>query len=431
VSCRLVVPADCRTWSVGVEDVTAARGRRFRSAAIQPLLGIYTVAAGRLTADQAASVEDRRIGKRGSGGNGATTCHGPRADAASAGSLSTDVSAMSVNTATRQLDEPSNAVLLEVSDLHVQFVRGDRAVNAVNGLSYSVDIGQTLAIIGESGSGKTASSRAIMGLLAPSAKTSGSIKFEGRELLGLSDKQMRRHRGPDMAMVFQDPARSLNPTMRIGSQIAEAIRAHEPMGKVAAHEKVIELLGRVRMSAPAQRYNEYPHQLSGGMRQRVMIAMALACHPKLLIADEATTALDVTTQAQIMSLLVELQRELGMAVVMISHDLGLAASYADQVIVMYAGRAVERADTHTLFRHVRMPYTDALLAAIPRIERPPHEKLSLIGGRPPDLSVDVEGCIFAPRCPVAHDDCRQISPVLEEHEPGHWWACRYPIEDRT
>jgi oligopeptide/dipeptide ABC transporter ATP-binding protein len=324
-------------------------------------------------------------------------------------------------------DGSAPGALLEVSDLRVRFTRGDHEVHAVNGLTYSVEIGRTLAIIGESGSGKTASSRAIMGLLPPSAKVTGSIRFGGKELLGLSDKQMREHRGPDVAMVFQDPARSLNPTMRIGVQIAEAIRAHQPLSRKQAHAKVVDLLARVRLSAPAQRYNEFPHQLSGGMRQRVMIAMALACEPKLLIADEATTALDVTTQAQIMNLLRDLQRDLGMAVIMISHDLGLAASYADEIIVMYAGQAVERAETHELFSHVRMPYTEALLEAVPRLERPPHEQLALIGGRPPDLSVEMEGCVFAPRCPVAREDCHHVWPEFDEHEPGHWWACRYPI----
>jgi oligopeptide/dipeptide ABC transporter ATP-binding protein len=323
-------------------------------------------------------------------------------------------------------NSPGRQALLQVSDLRVRFVRGERQVHAVNGLNYEVDAGQTLAIIGESGSGKTASSRAVMGLLPPTAQVTGSVRFAGKEFLGLSDKEMREHRGPDVAMVFQDPSRSLNPTMRIGVQIAEAIRAHEPLNKSQAQARVVELLGRVRLSAPAQRYNEYPHQLSGGMRQRVMIAMALACSPKLLIADEATTALDVTTQAQIMNLLRELQRDLGMAVIMISHDLGLAASYADEIIVMYAGQAVERAPTKELFAHVRMPYTEALLDAVPRLESEPHQQLALIGGRPPDLSVAMEGCVFAPRCPVARDDCHEVKPEFEEHEPDHWWACRYP-----
>ncbi|MBO0692335.1 MAG: ABC transporter ATP-binding protein [Acidimicrobiaceae bacterium] len=317
--------------------------------------------------------------------------------------------------------------LLEVSDLRVRFTRVGREVHAVNGLSYSLGERRTLAIIGESGSGKTVSARAIMGLLPPYAEVAGSVRFEGKELLGLSDKEMRTHRGPDIAMVFQDPARSLNPTMRIGAQISEAIRAHESLSPRQARTRVVELLARVRLSEPARRYDEYPHQLSGGMRQRVMIAMALACSPRLLIADEATTALDVTTQAQIMNLIRELQRDLRMAVIMISHDLGLAASYADEIIVMYAGQAVERAMTRELFAHVRMPYTGALLDAVPRLERPPHEELTLVSGRPPDLSLDLVGCPFAPRCPVAQPDCHDRAPLFEQHEPGHWWACWYPI----
>lgn len=316
--------------------------------------------------------------------------------------------------------------LLEVSDLRVRFVRGDTMVHAVEGLSYSLQAGRTLAIIGESGSGKTAGARAIMGLLPPTAEVSGSVRFEGKEFLGLSERAMRAHRGPDIAMVFQDPARSLNPTMRIGAQIAEAIRAHESLSTRQARARVVELLARVRLSAPERRYDEYPHQLSGGMRQRVMIAIALACSPKLLIADEATTALDVTTQAQIMNLIRDLKRDLGMSVIMISHDLSLAASYADEIVVMYAGRAVERASTRDLFARVRMPYTEALLDAVPRLERPPHQELALVSGRPPDLAEDLRGCSFAPRCPAVQDDCRERAPAFEEHEPRHWWACWHP-----
>jgi oligopeptide/dipeptide ABC transporter ATP-binding protein len=270
--------------------------------------------------------------------------------------------------------------VMEVSNLRVRFVNGDRAVQAVNGLSYTIDAGRVLAIIGESGSGKTARSRAIMGLLPPTAQVSGSVRLQGTEILGLPDGAIRRYRGRDMAMVFQDPARSLNPTMRIGVQIIEAIQAHQRLNRREAHDKVVDLLGRVRLSAPAQRFNEFPHQLSGGMRQRVMIALALACEPKLLITDEATTALDVTTQAQIMDLLKELQDDFGMAVIMISHDLGLAACYADEIIVMYAGQTVERAETRSLFSRVRMPYTAALLDAVPRsiLQAPPPRSGSVI-----------------------------------------------------
>ena len=316
--------------------------------------------------------------------------------------------------------------LLEVQDLKVAFASGGREVRAVDGVSYSVYAGQTLAIVGESGSGKTVSCRAVIGLLPPSAVVTGSARFQDAELIGLTDDQLRPHRGADVAMVFQDPARSLNPTMRIGAQIAEAVRAHRRLSLPEARARAVELLRLVHMPLPERRCADYPHQLSGGMRQRVMIAIALACRPKLLIADEATTALDVTTQAQIMELLLELQAELGMALMLISHDLGLAASYADEVIVMYAGRIVEQAPASRLFRHVRMPYTQALLEAIPRLERPAHSLLPVVGGRPPDGAL-LLGCSFAPRCRWAADDCRDAAPPLAEHEPGHRWACWHPV----
>jgi oligopeptide/dipeptide ABC transporter ATP-binding protein len=317
--------------------------------------------------------------------------------------------------------------LLEVDELKVTFADRGRRVCAVDGVSYCVYPGQTLAIVGESGSGKTVSCRAVMGLLPPAAVVTGSARFAGTQLIGLADDQLRVHRGANVAMVFQDPTRSLNPTMRIGGQIAEAIRAHRPVSKAQARELAVELLHLVRMPLPERRCAEYPHQLSGGMRQRVMIAIALACRPRLLIADEATTALDVTTQAQILELLLELQAELGMALMLISHDLGLAASYADEVIVMYAGRIVEQAPARRLFASVRMPYTHALLEAIPRLERPAHSPLPVIGGRPPDLSALPAGCSFAPRCRHAADDCRATEPPLAEHEPGHRWACWHPV----
>jgi oligopeptide/dipeptide ABC transporter ATP-binding protein len=318
-------------------------------------------------------------------------------------------------------------VLLEVNDLRVTFAGRGRPVHAVDGMSFTVRAGQTLAIVGESGSGKTVSCRAVMGLLPSAAVISGSARFAGTQLIGLTDDQLRAHRGANIAMVFQDPTRSLNPTMRIGSQIAEAVRTHRRVTKDQARERAVELLRLVRIPLPERRFAEYPHQLSGGMRQRVMIAIALACRPRLLIADEATTALDVTTQAQIMELLLELQAELGMALMLISHDLGLAASYADDVIVMYAGRIVEQAPASRLFSRVRMPYTQALLEAIPRLERPPHSPLPVVGGRPPDLSALPAGCSFAPRCRRAADDCRAAAPPLAEHEPGHRWACWHPV----
>ena len=319
--------------------------------------------------------------------------------------------------------------LLDVRDLAVRFRQAGRDVPAVNGVSFTAEPGRTLAIVGESGSGKTVSCRAVMGLLPPSAVVTGSARFAGTELLGLSEDDLRRHRGADLAMVFQDPARSLNPTMRVGTQVSEAIRSHLPLDRSAARERAIELMAMVRIPLPRRRYADYPHQFSGGMRQRLMIAIALACHPKLLIADEATTSLDVTTQAQIMDLLLDLQAQLGMALILISHDLGLAASYTDDVIVMYAGGIVEQAATRRLFSAVRMPYTKALLDAVPRLERPPHSPLPVIGGRPPDTGALPPGCPFAPRCPSAADRCRQQAPPLAEHEPGHRWACWFPCEN--
>jgi len=322
--------------------------------------------------------------------------------------------------------------LLQVEDLRVAFAAGGREIRAVDGVSYRVEARQTLAIIGESGSGKTVGCRAIMGLLPGTATISGSAQLRGSELIGLSDAQLRKYRGSDMAMVFQDPARSLNPTMRVGSQITEAIRTHRKMSKSQARDEAVELLRLVRIPAPDRRYHEYPHQLSGGMRQRVMIAIALACRPKLLIADEATTALDVTTQAQIMELLLELQAELGMALIMISHDLGLAASYADEVVVMYAGKIVEQAPAKRLFGDggsVKMRYTRALLDAIPHIEREAHTELPVVGGRPPDPTAMPPGCSFAPRCAHAQDDCTAKAPALAEHSPGHAWACWHPCEN--
>jgi oligopeptide/dipeptide ABC transporter ATP-binding protein len=324
--------------------------------------------------------------------------------------------------------QPAASALLDVSDLRVRFRTRGEVVHAVQGVSVTVEPGQTVAIIGESGSGKTVTAYAIMGLLPRTAQVSGSIRFKGVQLVGRSEKELQDHRGRNVAMVFQDPERSLNPTMQIGTQITEAVRRHLPLDRGQARERAVELLRMVRIPSAERRFHEYPHQLSGGMRQRVVIAIALACEPRLLIADEATTALDVTTQAQIMDLLRELQQQLGTALVMISHDLALAASYAEEVLVMYAGRVVERASAADLFGSVRMPYTRALLEAIPRVEQEPHVLLPVIGGRPPDLSAVVPGCSFAPRCPDAQQDCREQSPPLEEHELGHWWACWHPCK---
>ena len=315
--------------------------------------------------------------------------------------------------------------LLEVDDLHVRFTTRDRRVHAVNGLSYRLSAGRMLAIVGESGAGKSVGVRALLGLLPHTAQVTGSARFAGRELVGLPERDLRTVRGADIAMVFQDPTRSLNPTMRIGTQITEAVRAHSDVDRRGARARAIELLRLVKLAAPGRRFLAYPHQLSGGMRQRVMIAIALAAQPRLLVADEATTALDVTTQAQIMDLLAELRQRLGMAVILITHDLGLAASYAEDVLVMYAGKAVEYAPASTLFARVRMPYTRALLGALPVLEREPHTLLPVIPGQPPDLGTLPDGCAFRFRCGVASDRC-VTAPPFAEHEPGHWWACWHP-----
>jgi len=322
--------------------------------------------------------------------------------------------------------QPAFSSLLAVSELRVTFRSRRGIVYAVQGVSFTIEPGQTLALIGESGSGKTVSAQALMGLLPRSAEVTGSIRFKDEEIVGRSEADLRAYRGRNVAMVFQNPERSLNPTMRVGTQITEAIRTHLPVDHKQAHERAVELLRMVRVPAPERRFYEYPHQLSGGMRQRVVIAIALACGPQVLIADEATTALDVTTQAQIMDLLLDLQQQTGTALLMISHDLGLAATYAEDVIVMYAGQVVERAPAKELFAGVRMPYTQALLDAIPRIELEPHVLLPVVGGRPPDLSVIPVGCPFAPRCPEVQQDCLKQAPPLKEHEAGRWWACWHP-----
>ncbi|HVW17353.1 MAG TPA: ABC transporter ATP-binding protein [Solirubrobacteraceae bacterium] len=325
-------------------------------------------------------------------------------------------------------DRPAAAALLEVTDLTVRFRLGGRVVRAVSGVSYALEEGQTVAIVGESGSGKTVSARAIMGLLPPTAEVGGSVRFRGEELVGLSERGWRRHRGPDLAMVFQDPARSLNPTMRVGAQVTEAVRTHADLSRSAARERALELLALVRLPSVRERYDQYPHELSGGMRQRVMIAIALASDPNVLIADEATTALDVTTQAQIMGLLKDLQQELRMALVMITHDMALAARYSDEILVMYAGKVVEYAPTSAFFvGGGRMPYTRALLEAVPDMSRPAHSLFPVVPGRPPDLTSLPTGCSFSPRCPCAQDDCREVIPELVEHEAQHGWACLHPL----
>jgi oligopeptide/dipeptide ABC transporter ATP-binding protein len=325
--------------------------------------------------------------------------------------------------------------LLETRDLRISFGLRGRSVLAVDGLSYRLFPGKTLAIIGESGSGKTVSCRAVMGLLPSTATVTGSIRLGGRELLGLREAEMRGHRGADIAMVFQDAARSLNPTMRVGQQVSEAIRAHERMSRAAAQRRAVELLHELRVPAANQRYFAYPHQLSGGMQQRVLIAMALACNPRVLIADEATKSVDVTTQARIMEFLLELRERFGMALLMISHDLRLAADFADDVLVMYAGRPVEHAPADRLFADARMPYTKAMLDAAPSLDKRPHTPFAVPERQSAEPSAASLGCAFEPRCSRAQARCTQTSPPFLEHEPGHSWACwcphRLADSDRT
>jgi len=323
----------------------------------------------------------------------------------------------------------ASAPLLEVRDLRVRFHQADRCIAAVDGLSYPLCAGKTLAIIGESGSGKTVSCRALMGLLPQTASVTGSVLLEGMPLLALKESEWRRQRGRKIAMVFQDAARSLNPTMRVGQQITEAIRQHQGVDAAKARARAIDLLDLLRVPDPQQRFLAYPHELSGGMRQRVMIAIAVSGNPQVLISDEATRSLDAITQAETLKLLQDLQRQFGMALIMTSHDLKLASHIADDVLVMYAGRAVERVPRGHLFSRARMRYTRALLDASPHIERPPHTPFPVVPGQPPDLAALPPGCAFEPRCASARELCKLSRPPLEEHERGHWWACWHPCQD--
>jgi peptide/nickel transport system ATP-binding protein len=310
--------------------------------------------------------------------------------------------------------------LLEVEDLRVHFDTEDGVVKAVDGVSYSVDRGKVLGIVGESGSGKSVSNLTIMGLTrAESADISGRAVFEGRDLLTLGNEEMRRVRGDDIAMIFQDPLSSLHPFYKVGRQLVEAVRAHQDVSKAQALDRAIDLLGLVGIPEPRQRAEHYPHEFSGGMRQRAMIAMALANDPKLLIADEPTTALDVTVQAQILELMERLKDELGMAVIVITHDLGVVAEMADEIAVMYAGRIVERAPADTIFSAPEHPYTWGLLNSIPRLDTPRDEELVPIPGRPPSLINPPSGCHFHPRCPYVRDRHRVVDPQLVPVPGGH------------
>jgi peptide/nickel transport system ATP-binding protein len=323
--------------------------------------------------------------------------------------------------------------LLEVRDLRVRFPTEAGTLTAVDGVSFSVERGRVLGIVGESGSGKTVAALTVMGLTRfPGAEISGEARFEGRDLLALAPDEMRRVRGGDVAMVFQDPLSSLHPYYRVGRQIVEAIRAHRDVSKAAALDRAVELLGLVGIPEPRRTVQRYPHELSGGMRQRVMIAMALANEPRLLIADEPTTALDVTVQAQILDLIERLRAELDMAVIVITHDLGVVAEMAHEVAVMYAGRVVEHAPAERLFSTPEHPYTWGLLASIPRLDRPREEELVPIPGTPPSLVHPPPGCRFHPRCPYVRPRHREVDPPLAPvpGQPGHEVACLLEPEAR-
>ena len=323
---------------------------------------------------------------------------------------------------------PEDAPLLEVDDLRTTFDTARGTVVAVDGVSLRLDEGQTLGIVGESGSGKTVLARSILQLIsARNATITGRVRLRGRDLVGLSAKAMRSVWGVEGAMVFQDPMTSLNGTMRVGDQVTESLRYHLDMSRGEARETALALLRSVGIPEPEARIRAYPHQLSGGMRQRVTIAVALACGPRLLVADEPTTALDVTIQRQILDLLEQQKRERAMGMVLITHDLGVVAGRTDRVAVMYAGKVVERGPTRVLFHERRHPYTDALLRSIPRLSNPGHTRLQVIPGRPPDLVALPEACAFAARCRHAQPRCREEQPPLVDAGADHEHACFYPV----
>ena len=322
----------------------------------------------------------------------------------------------------------SGPVLLSVEGVAVDLPTPRGNLRAVDHVDLAVGAGRTLGIVGESGSGKTMLSRAILQLLPKKARLSGRVLFEGQDLARCDATVLRKLRARSLAVVFQDPMTSLNPVLTIGTQLIETLQAHLALEFQAARQRSVDLLAAVGIPAPEQRLLQYPHQLSGGMRQRVAIAIALSCEPKLLIADEPTTALDVTIQAQILDLLAREQRRRHMAMILITHDLGVVAGRTNEVAVMYAGRVVERVPTAALFRKMRMPYTEALLAAIPKLDAAPHTPLPAISGRPPDPTRPLGGCSFAPRCRYADNRCRQEKPVLVTAEsPDHQYACFHPI----
>jgi len=314
--------------------------------------------------------------------------------------------------------------LLEVKDLRTSFLTEAGEVRAVDGVSFAVEPGKLMGLVGESGSGKTVSVLSIMRLLPERAKIiGGSIRFEGQDLLALDEPRMRAVRGAKIAMVFQEPMTSLNPVFTIGSQVGEAIRLHQRTDRAETRRRTVESLKLVGIADPEHRVSDYPHQLSGGMRQRVMIAMALACRPRLLIADEPTTALDVTIQAQILDLIRDLQHQLGLAVILVTHDLGIVAEYSDDVTILYAARVMEQTSTPKLFKEPLNPYTRGLLQSIPGISGEHNRRLQAIPGTIPSALNPPSGCRFHPRCPRAIDDCARIVPPLEAKRPGHYVAC--------
>jgi oligopeptide/dipeptide ABC transporter ATP-binding protein len=319
------------------------------------------------------------------------------------------------------MNEP---MLLQVKDLHTNFRTLDGVARAVDGISFEVAEGETLGLVGESGCGKSVTALSILRLVdRPGQIESGEILLRGRNLLGLSTREMCRVRGGQISMIFQEPMTSLNPVFTVGNQIVEAVRLHQKKGPEEARGLAVDMLRRVGIPNPDQRVDEYPHQLSGGMKQRVMIAMALVCRPALLIADEPTTALDVTIQAEILDLLASLQRDLGMAILLITHNLGIVAGMAKRVLVMYAGRTAEYSPTEDLFENPRHPYTIALFKSIPRLDSERAARLEAIRGQVPSPTHWPAGCRFHPRCPHAIDRCRQEQPPLEQKRPNHWSAC--------
>jgi len=317
------------------------------------------------------------------------------------------------------------AKLLEIKNLQTQFLTNAGTVRAVDGVSYDVEEGETVALVGESGCGKSVSALSIMRLVyEPAGRiVAGEIHFKGRDLLKLSEEEMREVRGRDIAMIFQEPMTSLNPVLTIGRQLTEGVEIHLGMDPAAATARAVELLGLVGIPDPARRLSQYPHQFSGGMRQRMMVAMALACNPSLILADEPTTALDVTIQAQILELLRDLSRRLGVAMLIITHNLGVVARYADRVNVMYAGRIIESGTATQIYADPRHPYTLGLLRSVPRLDEPMRAKLDPIEGQPPDLTRLPPGCAFAPRCAFRVDRCSEAPALAAIGEPGHLSAC--------